>query len=723
MEKNKLLNLRTLGATRTMMEKAYKDHPKKTRTPWGTEISYKYGIYLRMQMLGGIMKAAVFFADRMREGSALPAYEIFINPETGEFLTRDVPGRKWRTAKLDMLEWPSYFHRSGKWCSGETNRWIKVYLGTSKGGYDGILEYQKNIRADELEKKHRKETDPWDEDMAIIPELPKDWQRFVDKTGIRENYIFYEYKKNGAKEGYCTWCERNVPVKNPKYNAKGKCCRCGHDVVYKSVGMAGNFYTKDNVMYLLQKIKTGFVVREFTGRRHYRKPDYDKPEISCLEVRRVLYGTDGPIRTYYYGDYKNTGHRWIRTVNMEDAYWSYYHNEANGRVYRRTIPRLEKHELSRTGLSEVLKHTEEIDPESYLLMVSKKPYLEQIAKAGLGRLAYDLFTKKKSLKIKKNSSLAKAIGIDRQRMKRIRENNGGFCFLEWMKHEKRIDTIIDDKAVQFFDRHGILPKDLEFITDRMGYQKISNYLDRQYRISGRLPKELVSTWEDYLCMAGRLKINTGLEIFYKPKDLIRSHDEAVKLSGGGEIAKRAGEIAQKFPDVDEICQSIREKYEFGDSHYRIIVPERIEDIIMEGRVLGHCLDRSGRYFDRIQRRESYIVFLRRAEEPDTPYYTLEIEPDGTARQKRTTGDRQNKDFEEAVRFIRKWQQKIQKNLSEEDRRLAGESERQRIEEFIELRKSGAKIWHGILAGQMLADVLEEDLMEVKGNGKEYHAEG
>ena len=34
-----------------------------------------------------------------------------------------------------------------------------------------------------------------------------------------------------------------------------------------------------------------------------------------------------------------------------------------------------------------------------------------------------------------------------------------------------------------------------------------------------------------------------------------------------------------------------------------------------------------------------------------------------------------------------------------------------MEEFKKLREEKAKIWHGHLQGQMLADVLERDLME------------
>lgn len=179
------------------------------------------------------------------------------------------------------------------------------------------------------------------------------------------------------------------------------------------------------------------------------------------------------------------------------------------------------------------------------------------------------------------------------------------------------------------------------------------------------------------------------------------------------MTKRAGEIEEKFPDIERIYEEIREKYQYQEKKYSIIIPKRIEDIILEGKILGHCLHGSDRYFERIHIRESYIVFLRFTEEPGKPYYTLEIEPDGTARQKRTVGDNQNADFEEAKNFIRRWQQEVQKRLTKEDKELAGISRSLRIEEFKELREEKKKVWHGKLAGKLLADVLEADLMEVE----------
>lgn len=83
-----------------------------------------------------------------------------------------------------------------------------------------ILKFQQAVRDAELERRHRKETDPWDAELSQTPPLPKDWERWVNKVGIQENYIFYDYRKGGARYGYCTYCEKEVALKQrPYYSA------------------------------------------------------------------------------------------------------------------------------------------------------------------------------------------------------------------------------------------------------------------------------------------------------------------------------------------------------------------------------------------------------------------------------------------------------------------------------------------------------------------------
>ena len=120
---------------------------------------------------------------------------------------------------------------------------------------------------------------------------------------------------------------------------------------------------------------------------------------------------------------------------------------------------------------------------------------------------------------------------------------------------------------------------------------------------------------------------------------------------------------------------------------------------------------SDRYWERIGRREAYILFLRRTAEVQKSYYTLELEPDGTVRQKRTMYDRQEADIEDASKVLKKGQKVIAVRLTDVDRKLAEDSRVLRDLEFAQLRDNRVVIRYGDLRGRLLVDVLTADLME------------
>lgn len=713
MEKKRLRGLSQLMPTSDMMQLAEKDIPEKKNT----RDTYRCEVYIRSQVMDGILKAAFFLTRDLRIGSTCPVYELFIDGNAGKFLTWDAIHAKWRTSMLINLEWPNYITSVNTYIDPEENRQMKQYLGVESDGYDGISDYQERLREDALNLKHKRKTESWDKAMAQVLPEPKDWNHWVDKHGIHQNYIFYNYVRNGAKTGYCTFCQKEVPIKKPKHNAESTCKCCGHKIQFKSRGRAGHFFTHEERVYLVQKCGHGFVIRQYTAIRIYSKESYEAPELSCKEERRFVYNSALEETPYYYGRYRFSEFRWIKGEKPDAGfgYYQYYRSreEMLGSVYKRTLPALASGVLSKTGLPQLARVVDKINPREYLETLSEKPYLEQITKAGLSRLAWSILNDRRALSLSRGNDFAKSLGIDGRRMKRLRECNGGFIYLEWLRLEKRRGINIAHTVIEYFEQNEIGPGDLSFIIEKMTPIRICNYLKRQYRETGRAPKELISTWEDYTSMAERLRMDLEQEQIFKPKELIKGHDELVALLGGKENALKAAELSKKFPDVDIICQQIREKYEYGDKNYMVIAPDRIEDILKEGHILGHCLDRSDIYFDRIQTKESYILFLRKASEPDKPYYTLEVEPGGTTRQKRTVGDKQNADYEEAKSFIRKWQKAIRRRLTKEDWELAERSALLRVKELAELRKDDVRIRHGHLAGKPLADVLEADLMEAE----------
>lgn len=720
MRKKELLASRILTATPKMMKLAESDQPvRKAEGYWSGRrfyVTYQYGLYMRCQILGGLLKVAFFFTEHMRAGGRMPAYELYVDKEAGRFLTYDRMTGRWLTAKLDMLPWPYSVCRSGKkWISRQGDRLVRDYLGVGHGGYKGLLEYQLKVRADDLKQRHKRETGPWDLDMEQTPDLPKDWAGWVEKVGITENYIFYRYDRKGVKTGYCTFCEKEVEVRKPRHNKAGHCLRCGHEVIYKALGKAGTVIaTGDEYMYLMQRCEDGFMVREFKGYRRYRKEDYRNPECSSWEIRRAIYGHDAePLHAYYWGNYKHAETRWIETGFCHTNWYG----DGRGKVYGKTIPSLGKKELRRTGFVEALQDIQKMDPERYLAVLQEVPQLEQMAKAHLPALVEECMGSchsfKEAFKNPESCSLLKLLGIDSQQLKRLRENRGRRSYLKWLQYEKAVGRTLPDEAVMWFCREDILPEKLRFIADRMSMVQIHHYMRRQMRETGMSSREMLTTWSDYLSMACRLKMDTGDAIIYRARKLRQRHDELVELCGQKERAVRAGEILGKYPHIEDTFREIKTVYEYSGKDYAVAVPSRIEEIMEEGERLHHCVGSSDRYWDRIERRESYVLFLRRASNPDEPYYTLEVEPDGTVRQKRTMYDRQKDDIRDAEKFLREWQKVVARRITDRELELAEKSRILRNQEFLQLQEDRVVISMGDLRGQLLADVLMADLMENK----------
>ena len=211
-------------------------------------------------------------------------------------------------------------------------------------------------------------------------------------------------------------------------------------------------------------------------------------------------------------------------------------------------------------------------------------------------------------------------------------------------------------------------------------------------------------------MADQQGIDTRDEIAFRTRRLRQRHDELMAAHMRGDCEKEAERLSGKFPHVNEICQSLK-KYEYEDGEYAVVAPADIADILVDSSVLHHCVRRNDRYLERMEQHESYLLFLRKTHCIGQPYYTMEIEPDGTVRQARTIFSRHESDFEDVKQFLRQWQTVIEGRLSKDDRSQTVKSKALRLEEFEQLRKNDVRINTGDLAGRRLVDVLTADLIE------------
>lgn len=724
MIKKTLRALRQLNATKEMMRKAKADKPTNSNKWWKSEIKYpyKYGVYLRAQHLKGFLKVAVYATEWMRQGISTPCYEIFIDHENEQFITRRLDKTYtetgWTRAMIDNLKnvedvklakywYDGLLSGSGAedpWIDEHQAAYIKKTLQTNKSGYAAIVEYQRKCRQQDLAEMRRRETAPWDDDMARVPEEPKAFKRWVFHEAVSENYMIYTYSKTGAKEGWCTYCERTVQLKEKPLHGKiGICPRCKREITYKSSGKINTLATDWYKVQLVQNIDGGIVVRHFEAKKCWKGTI--NAELYLREDTRTLI-MDGTKWQYSWELYKNIEHRWCRSS------YSNYGNWQGGLIYTGNMYHLSKTGLAHSSLPAVLKHNKKmtnavvdwIDAERY------DPNIERCAKAGLYRLAGELAKNNGLIKDRRATELTKALGIDRMRLSRLVAHDGGSLYLSYLQREKVDNTIYpDDILLDLAAKHITLPY-LKAMLDHMTLVKAYNYLVRQSDQSDKNPmSQALTTYNDYMNMAERLKMDTSSEQIYKPKDLKKAHTKVIDLLSQAGWEKTAQDASKKFPKVNEELPRLL-KYEYKGSAYQIVAPRTITDIVREGSLLGHCIHTCDFYYQRIETKESFIMFLRKNDDPEKPWYTLEVEPSGNIRQKRTVGDNQNDDLKAAVPFLHEWQQWLQKILSEEDKKLAKISEKKRKENYKKIREEKKKVWHGKLQGQLLADVLEADFL-------------
>ena len=354
----------------------------------------------------------------------------------------------------------------------------------------------------------------------------------------------------------------------------------------------------------------------------------------------------------------------------------------------------------------------------------EEPGMEYLIKGGYEKLAKDVIEKDYYGSIvgvdDDAEDIAEYLGINRQRCYRLKQINGSYRELEWLRYEEETGRKISADGLNWFAKRSLgvsgssaslrnVGKMLEYIPSPAACR---HYIEKQAGLSDESVEWVISTYSDYIRMAKAQGLNLASAVFYKPKNLKVAHDECVKYAHEHEVEEKEKKISGKFPKVPQILESIKEKYAYESGGFAIVVPGRIMDILDEGRALGHCVDTTDRYFDRIQNHVTYLVFLRKSESIDQSWYTLEIEPGGTVRQQRTTGNRQIKeDVEAYMPFIREWQKVVRQRISEEDRAAAARSREIRIAEYKELREKKETVRRGLLAGQLLVDVLEADLVE------------
>ena len=138
--------------------------------------------------------------------------------------------------------------------------------------------------------------------------------------------------------------------------------------------------------------------------------------------------------------------------------------------------------------------------------------------------------------------------------------------------------------------------------------------------------------------------------FNSEKDLEDLHDKAIRMQNSA-YKKQKEMKSQKLLNKYKMTKKKRDElYDFEDDEFIIKMPDTPIDIMEEGKALNHCV---GGYMENHVEGKTTILFLRRKNDPETSFYTIEVKNNEViqihGKHNRWLGNNP-----EVIPFMRKW---------------------------------------------------------------------
>ena len=127
---------------------------------------------------------------------------------------------------------------------------------------------------------------------------------------------------------------------------------------------------------------------------------------------------------------------------------------------------------------------------------------------------------------------------------------------------------------------------------------------------------ILSDWKDYIFDAQKLNIDLTIQSNIMPKDLYIAHQNTIKqikYNNDLEIMRKAKARVKEL-----------QKYNYKANGLLIRGPKDSQEIIEEGKVQHICV---GGYAERHADGKTTILFIRKVDKPNEPFYTVEVSKD------------------------------------------------------------------------------------------------
>lgn len=283
-------------------------------------------------------------------------------------------------------------------------------------------------------------------------------------------------------------------------------------------------------------------------------------------------------------------------------------------------------------------------PVSYLRFWQKRPAVENLVMQGAGHLVatmienectrYSYQAPKGCPKLEsinwKEKRPAQMLGLNKDEFRVCMEQKWTQDELEVYKELRSAEPVRLPADMTLIHKHGAHSvRNLLNHGKARGVHTVMRclrYVDRQNERQGAGGVKMNAGYLlDYWDMAKGLGENLRDTSVRFPKDLRRQHDRVNEERGRIQLEKKLQEREESIRAREQTFKARAAQLEpfawqAGEILIRPAADER--ELIREGEMLSHCVSR---YADSVADGSTAIFFIRRAAEPETPWYTLELD--------------------------------------------------------------------------------------------------
>lgn len=451
-------------------------------------------------------------------------------------------------------------------------------------------------------------------------EVNEDLKKFVrDDALLHSRYLFVRRVASTIQRGYCTHCKSDYVIKSQhalKHNVPWQCEMCKSLVIVKQAGRGRG-----------QMVDTAYVI-------WYEKSKSNPGSITAIgykvtmDYREDIKGitTYFPVAKYVFEDGKATMmHRryddWIFARKPHTLLGKHYFTIHSLQSIESIIKAVKGTKFNYSLWHQFADYNNDLI--YFFSAFAKYPFIEYLTKMGMDRLVQSIINREplyKSLNLR-GKTMERILGLSKREVKDWKASGVTMYPIilktyKWFRSNRTpITWDTADKCGNLLVIDYYFEK-LIYFQNRLPLHRIIRYAMGQIQKNTEQFTSItgvLSDWKDYLEECKELQMDVKEEKVLLPNNLYMSHQKstrAIKVKKDEGINKKIAEMQPKL-----------KKYRFENDGLLIRPAISSMELFDEGKALDHCV---GRYADKYAKGESIILFVRKFEDPDTPFFTVEM---------------------------------------------------------------------------------------------------